>query len=175
MDLKAHIRAVPDFPKPGILFRDVTPLLAHPAALAAALDQFRARVEPLEVDVIAGIESRGFLFGLPLALQLHLPFVPLRKAGKLPGPGLLRRSFELEYGSASLEVRADLLRGRRRTAVIDDLLATGGTALAAAQLCEDAGCEVVALGFLIELDGLDGREKLAPRQVFSLLRYGAGA
>jgi len=172
MDLKAHIRAVPDFPKPGILFRDITPLLAEPAALADSVEQLWQATRALGVDRVVGIESRGFLWGVPLAMKMGVGFVPLRKAGKLPGPELRSRSYDLEYGQATLELQPLGLQGARRVLILDDLLATGGTALAAAELCEDCGVDVAAIAFLIELVGLGGRERLGAYETISLIRYG---
>ena len=151
MDLKAFIRDVPDFPKPGVLFKDIMPLLANPAAFAAA-------------------EARGFLFAAPMALQMKKPLVPLRKPGKLPGA---TRSFkyDLEYGSAELHVHYDAIAPGARVLLVDDVLATGGTMAAACQLVEGAGGSVVGCAFLIELSFLNGRAPLGGRGVFSLLTY----
>jgi len=172
--LRARIRAVPDFPKAGILFRDISPLLAHADSFRLSVDALARRAATLEVDRVVGIESRGFLWGIPLAMALDVGFVPLRKAGKLPGPHLRRRSYDLEYGQATLELQESELQGAKRVLIVDDLLATGGTARAAAQLVEEAGLEVAALFFIIELDGLGGREQLSGWEVESLLSYGDG-
>ena len=163
-----YIRAVPDFPEPGILFRDITPLLAKPAAFAQALDWVTERCR--DADAIVGIESRGFIVGTPVAQRLGLPFIPIRKAGKLPAD-IISRSYDLEYGSATIEMHADALADGSRIALVDDLLATGGTAEAAIQLILHTGAEIAKVAFLIELEALNGRERLAPHPVESLLIY----
>ena len=163
-----YIRAVPDFPEPGILFRDITPLLAEPAAFAQALDWVTERCR--DADAIVGIESRGFIVGTPVAQRLGLPFIPIRKAGKLPAD-IISRSYDLEYGSATIEMHADALAAGSRVALVDDLLATGGTAEAAIQLILHTGAEIDKVAFLIELEALNGRERLAPHPVESLLIY----
>ena len=170
MSIAEYIRAVPDFPKPGILFRDISPLLASPTAFSAAVDALADRTAAMNADVIAGIESRGFIFGVPLAQKLGLPFVPVRKPGKLPSE-TLSVSYELEYGSDSLEIHADAFEAGQRVLVIDDLLATGGTAMATCQLVEQAGGLVAGVGVVIELKGLNGRERLSPHLCESLLQY----
>lgn len=167
--LKQLIRDIPDFPQPGILFRDITPLLGHPTAfrevVAALAERFRGRV-----DVVAGIESRGFIFGAPLALELDVPFVPIRKVGKLPGEKLTRE-YALEYGTATLEIHTDAVGPGQRVLVLDDLLATGGTARAAAGLIEAVGGSVEAVAVAIELLFLDGRGALEGYEVHSLVQY----
>ena len=163
-----YIRAVPDFPEPGILFRDITPLLAEPAAFAQALDWVTECCR--DADAIVGIESRGFIVGTPVAQRLGLPFIPIRKAGKLPAD-IISRSYKLEYGSATIEMHADALAAGSRVALVDDLLATGGTAEAAIQLILYTGAEIDKVAFLIELEALNGRERLAPHPVESLLVY----
>ncbi|HEY7293937.1 MAG TPA: adenine phosphoribosyltransferase [Dehalococcoidia bacterium] len=170
MDLKQYIRDIPDFPQPGVLFRDITPLLREPAAFREALDRFTARYRDEPVEAIVGIESRGFLFGAPLADRLGVPFVPVRKPGKLPAP---RMSIEytLEYGSSQLDIAQDALVSGQRAVIVDDVLATGGTANAAAKLIELIGGEVHALQFLIELSFLGGRSKLNGYRVEALLAY----
>ena len=165
-----YIRAVPDFPKPGILFRDISPLLASPDAFRAAIDALGERIAPFNADVIAGIESRGFIFGVPLAQKLGLPFVPVRKPGKLPRE-TVSVSYDLEYGSDSLEIHADAFGADQRVLVIDDLLATGGTASAACKLVEQAGGIVAGVGVVMELQGLEGRKALSPHACESLLTY----
>lgn len=157
--LKAAIRAVPDFPKPGILFRDITPVLEDPALCIAAVDGFRQALEGRRIDAIAGIESRGFLFGMPLALAMGVPFVTVRKKGKLPWK-TVSYSYELEYGSAEVEMHQDSVRPGMRVLVHDDLLATGGTAAAAAELINKQGGIVAAFSFLIELSFLNGMHRL---------------
>jgi adenine phosphoribosyltransferase len=170
VDLKQYIRDIPDFPQPGVLFRDITPLLREPDAFANALDRFAERYRGEGVEAIVGIESRGFLFGAPLADRLHVPFVPVRKPGKLPAP---RMSIEytLEYGSSQLDIAQDALLPGQRAVIVDDVLATGGTANAAAKLVELIGGQVHALQFLIELTFLNGRDKLVDYRVEALLTY----
>lgn len=170
MDLKQFIRDVPDFPQPGVLFRDITPLLRSPEAFHHALDQFTERYRHDGIEAVVGIESRGFLFGTPLADRLGVPFVPVRKPGKLPAP---RMSIEytLEYGASQLDIAQDALTPGQRAVVVDDVLATGGTAYAAAKLVELVGGQVHALQFLIELDFLGGRGRLDGYRVDALLHY----
>ncbi|HEY6865818.1 MAG TPA: adenine phosphoribosyltransferase [Candidatus Eisenbacteria bacterium] len=167
-DLRRYIRDVPNFPEHGIVFKDITPLLQNPAALAASIDALAARAP--RPDAVVAIESRGFVFGAGLALHWKVPFVPARKFGKLPGK-TLRERYALEYGEDSLEIHADALAHDARVAVVDDLLATGGTAHATARLVERLGARVDSMLFLIELRGLGGREKLQPRRVEALLEY----
>ena len=167
-DLKAFIRDVPDFPTPGILFRDITPLLASGEAFATAV---RALADPFRSDGVAkvvGIEARGFMFGAAVARELSVGFVPARKAGKLPRASV-RVAYGLEYGRDSLEVHADAVSRGERTLIVDDVLATGGTARAAAELVERLGGEVAGLAFLIELRALDGRRQLRERRLHSVL------
>lgn len=170
MDLREYIRDIPDFPQAGVLFRDITPLLRNPAAFRFALDELAARYQGGGIDAIVGIESRGFLFGTPLADRLQLPFVPVRKPGKLPAP---RMSIEytLEYGSSQLDIAQDALKPGDRAVIVDDVLATGGTACAAAKLVELIGGQVHSLLFLIELDFLNGREKLDGYAIETLVHY----
>ncbi len=170
--LKSEIRAVPDFPKPGILFRDITPLLADVETFDACIEDFVARYRSQNVDAIVGVESRGFLFGAPLALRLGCAFVPMRKAGKLPA-ATFRRSYALEYGEATLEIHRDAFRSGPRVVLLDDLLATGGTALAGAELVEEAGGEVVEIAFVIELEALAGRASLSRWPVHAQVVYTA--
>lgn len=169
-DLRAKVRDVPDFPVPGILFRDITPILQDPASYALCIDLFAQHFEALDIEVFAGIESRGFLFAAPLALRLGRPFVPVRKAGKLPAKKM-QRTYELEYGEATIELHRDAVRPGQRVAVLDDLLATGGTAHAACELVEAIGGTVAEVAFLIELDFLAGRDRLRGRRVTSFIRY----
>jgi len=168
IDLAALIRAVPDFPTPGILFRDLSPLLRDPAAMRATTE---ALVEPFRssrIELVAGMEARGFIFGALAAARLEVGFVPLRKAGKLP-TAVEAVSYELEYGTATLEVQRDAIRRGCRVLIVDDVLATGGTALAAASLTERLGAGVVGLAFVLELAALSGRAKLAGRTLHSVL------
>ncbi|MEM7247886.1 MAG: adenine phosphoribosyltransferase [Acidobacteriota bacterium] len=168
--LKDLIRDVPDFPKAGILFRDITPVLASPEALRASV---QAMTEPLrehDVDCVLGMESRGFLFGPLMALELEASFVPLRKPGKLPHD-VISESYDLEYGQDSLEMHSDAIASGQAVAIVDDLIATGGTAAAAIKLAEKAGGRVVGCSFLIELAALEGRSRLGDRPVHSVLTY----
>lgn len=169
LDLQSHIRTIPDFPKPGILFRDINPMLRSPEAVAEVIHQLSLVCESTRPDLIVGIESRGFIVGAPLAHQCGLGFVPVRKPGKLPGD-VVGIDYCLEYGSDRLEIQADALAGQPR--ILDDLLATGGTAAAAAQLVRLAGGELVGFAFVIELKSLGGRTVLPQDQpVASLLAY----
>ncbi len=170
MDLRDYIRDIPDFPTPGILFKDITPLLAEPKAFASAIDQLAAHYEALEIDAIAAAEARGFLVAAPLALRLQMPLVPLRKPGKLPYRtyGL---KYNLEYGSAELHMHVDGIQRGDRVLLVDDLLATGGTMRAGCSLIEHAGGTVASCGFLVELAFLKGRDVLRPHEVFSLIQY----
>ena len=168
--LKALIRDVPDFPTPGIVFRDITPLLAHATGLRQTVQWMSERFQTSGVELVAGIESRGFIFGAPLAVALGTGFVPIRKLGKLPA-ATIRREYALEYGSNHLELHADAIRPGQRVLLIDDVLATGGTAAASVELVEELGGVVVAAAFLIELTGLRGRDRLAGRDVYSAITY----
>jgi adenine phosphoribosyltransferase len=170
MDLARYIRDIPDFPRPGIVFKDITPLLAEPRAFAEAVARLAAHYPPEDVDVVAAAEARGFLFAAPLALRLEKPFVPLRKPGKLPHQTHALR-YELEYGSAELQVHIDAVAPGSRVLLVDDLLATGGTMAAACRLVEKLGGRVAGCAFLIELTFLAGRDKLRPHEVFSVLHY----
>jgi adenine phosphoribosyltransferase len=168
--LKSLIRDVPDFPMPGILFRDVTPLLRDPHGLRSVVDAFRERFQDQRVDAVAGVESRGFVFGAPLATALGVGFIPIRKVGKLPAE-TIRREYALEYGTNTLEMHADALKPGERILLIDDLLATGGTARAAVELIEAVGGEVVSAAFVIELTFLNGRDALPGTDVQALIAY----
>ncbi len=170
MDLARSIRNVPDFPKKGIVFRDITTLLLDPAAFRQAIDTLFAFLGERRIDKIACIESRGFVLGAPLALRSGSGLILLRKPGKLPAE-TVRESYALEYGTDALEMHRDAVAGGDRVAIVDDLLATGGTAAAAARLVESAGGEVVSLLFLVELAFLRGREALAGRDVHAAVRY----
>jgi len=169
MDLKQHIRQVPDFPKPGILFYDISTLLAHAEAWQAAVERLAAAVERHRPTVLAGIESRGFLVTAPLAYRLGLGFIMVRKHGKLPGP-TIPHSYDLEYGSDTLEVQADAIRPGDRVVLLDDLLATGGTLKAATTLLRKVGAQVEGAAVLIELSFLKGRERV-DLPVTSLVAY----
>lgn len=168
--LKALIRDVPDFPMPGILFRDVTPLLRDPAGLRQVVDALAPRYRGERIDVVAGIESRGFIFGAPLAVALGAGFVPIRKLGKLPADRITRE-YSLEYGTNALEMHRDAVRAGERVLLVDDLLATGGTARAAAELVEELGGEIAEVAFVIELAFLGGRAALAEHPVHALMAY----
>ncbi|MGH2587196.1 MAG: adenine phosphoribosyltransferase [Dehalococcoidia bacterium] len=170
MDLAAYIRDVPDFPIPGVLFRDITPLLADAAAFRSVVDTFADHCRQDQVDVIVGIESRGFIFGTPLAYVLGVPFVPVRKAGKLPAKRM-SVEYALEYGTSQLDIHADALAAGQRAVIVDDLLATGGTAAAAAKLVELVGGSVQEFLFLVELGFLNGREKLQGYPITALITY----
>jgi adenine phosphoribosyltransferase len=166
--LRSFIRDVPDFPRKGIVFKDITPLLASPAALAESVQRMAERIE--RPEAVVAIESRGFVFGAGLALHWKVPFVPARKFGKLPGR-TVRQVYSLEYGEDTLELHADSLAPGQRVAIVDDLLATGGTAAATARLVEQLQARVAACLFVVELKGLGGREKLAGHRVEALLDY----
>lgn len=163
------IRDVPDFPKPGILFKDITPVLAQPALMNEITTHF-AGLHRGRVDAVVGMESRGFIFGVPIALALGVPFVPARKPGKLPYHKV-SESYALEYGSATLELHVDAVEKGQRVLVVDDLIATGGTALATAKLVERLGAQVAAFGFVIELGFLDGRKALGDYRVDAIVCY----
>lgn len=168
--LKQRIRHVPDFPKPGILFYDITTLLRDPEGFKAAIDQLAAPFEGAGIDLVVGIESRGFILGGPVADRLGAGFCPIRKPGKLPAR-TIRESFSLEYGSDSLEIHHDAVTPGQRVLILDDVLATGGTAKAAASLVKQLGGELRALAFLIELQFLNGRDKLKGERIVSVLQY----
>jgi adenine phosphoribosyltransferase len=169
-DLRALIRDIPDFPTPGILFKDITPLLADGAAWRAATDGLGAMAKGRSIDVVVGIEARGFLVGAAVAYHLGAGFVPLRKPGKLPFT-TASVSYDLEYGTDGLEMHSDAVAEGARVLIVDDVLATGGTAAAAAALVEGAGATVAGLAFLIELTFLEGRARLAGRDVEALITY----
>lgn len=170
---KGLLRNVPDFPQPGILFKDITPLLADPKGFHVVIDALAEHFIAEHVDVIAGIEARGFIFGGALAARLNASFVPLRKPGKLPAE-TDRVSYNLEYGSAALEIHVDSIESGAKVVIVDDVLATGGTALAAGELVRRQGGFVSSYAFVLELDFLGGRGRLAPTPVASLLRFGEG-
>jgi adenine phosphoribosyltransferase len=168
--LKSRIRNVPDFPKPGILFYDITTLLRDPEGFKAAIDSLAAPFSGAGIDIVVGIESRGFILGGAVADRLGAGFCPIRKPGKLPAK-TMRESFNLEYGTDAIEIHIDAIQPGQRVLVVDDVLATGGTAKAAASLVKGLGGRLDGLAFLIELDFLNGREKLAGEQVTSVLHY----
>lgn len=169
-NLKGIIRDIPDFPKKGIVFKDITPVLKHPDAFRYVVDRIAEELRKRNIDTIVGIESRGFIFSPVLAYKLGMSFVPVRKKGKLPYT-THEQAYDLEYGQAILEIHSDALEPESRVAIIDDLLATGGTGLAAAKLVEKLGGKVELFAFLVELDFLKGRDKLAAYDVFSLVHY----
>ena len=169
-NLKALIRDIPDFPKKGIIFKDITPILKQPEALQFAADEMADLLRDSRPDQIVGIESRGFIFGPILAYKLKAGFVPIRKPGKLPAK-TIRTAYQLEYGENELEIHQDAILQGMRVAVVDDLLATGGTAGAAIRLVEKLGGEVVAVAFLVELTFLKGRGKLSGYNVSSIIQY----
>ena len=170
MELKNYIASIPDFPKQGILFRDMTPLLQNNEALTCALDKMAEFAKELNADVIVGPEARGFIFGTPVAYKLNIGFVPVRKPGKLPRK-TVEFKYDLEYGTNTLCIHEDAIKKGQKVVIIDDLLATGGTVEAAVKLIEKLGGTVVGLAFLMELDDLNGREKLKGYKVESLLHY----
>ena len=169
-DLTRHIRDVPDFPEEGVLFRDITPLLNDPAAFEEVIEMLDEKTEAYQIDRIVGIESRGFIFGTPLAMRKGVGFVPVRKPGKLPAEVVGEQS-TLEYGTNAIEMHKDAIAEGERVLVLDDLLATGGTAAAACTLVERVGGVVAACAFVIELDFLNGRAQLDGRDVISLIVY----
>ncbi|MDC0295535.1 adenine phosphoribosyltransferase [bacterium] len=169
-DLYQHIRDIPDYPKSGILFRDITPLLADPQAFEAAIDAMAAPFANESIDVIAAAEARGFIFGTPLALRLGAGFSPVRKPGKLPFQVHADR-YDLEYGQDELQVHVDAFQPGQRVLIVDDLLATGGTVEACCRLVEKCGAEVIGCSFLIHLKSLQGEKKLGGRRIESVLNY----
>ena len=170
MDLKSHIRDIPDFPSPGILFRDITPLLGMPDAFKYVIDNIMGHYPSDEFDCIVGIESRGFLLGAPIAYLMQKPLVLVRKQGKLPYD-TLSVEYSLEYGSNIMEIQVGDIAAGSRVLVVDDLLATGGTLQAAAELVEKCGASVVGIGLVIELNGLGGRDLLDKYDLYSLVQY----
>ncbi len=172
MDLKSLIRDIPDFPKPGILFRDITTLLRDPEGLRYTIDFFTEKCieSGLQADYIVGMESRGFIFGPPLAYKLGAGFIPVRKRGKLPA-AVHSIEYELEYGTDCLQMHQDALHADSRVLIVDDLIATGGTASATAKLVQKFGCELVGFGFIIELQDLQGRKNLPDVPIISLIEY----
>ena len=168
--LEEYIRSIPDFPEKGIIFRDVTSILMDADGLKLAIDELAKCLEGMDFDVIAGAESRGFLFGMPLSYLLHKPFVPIRKKGKLPCE-TVEKTYDLEYGTATIEIHKDAIKPGDKVVLLDDLIATGGTMKAAAELVEELGGEVVKICFVMELAGLKGRDKLQKYDVDSAIIY----
>jgi adenine phosphoribosyltransferase len=169
-DLRALIREVPDFPKPGILFYDITTLLRQPEAFREVVDRMAEQVAGTEIDVVVGMESRGFIFSAPLAYKLDAGFVPVRKLGKLPAE-TIEVEYELEYGTATLEIHSDAIEKGQRVLIVDDLLATGGTVLGTIELVRRLGGEIAGLSFMVELSALMGRDKLGEFEIHALLTY----
>jgi len=170
VDLKGFVRDIPDFPRPGIVFKDITPLLLDATALDQAVSELAALARPLSVDLVVAAEARGFILGAALARELGVGFVPARKPGKLPSE-TVSAEYVLEYGIDALEMHADALAGGIRVLVHDDLLATGGTAAAVCKLVEELGAVVAGCAFLVELSFLDGRARLAPHEVLTVIEY----
>ena len=169
-ELTNYIRTIPDFPEPGIIFRDITTVLQNPLSLALAIDTIADKLTGVSFDLVIGPESRGFIFGVPIAYKLHKGFVPVRKKGKLPYT-TIRKSYNLEYGSAEIEMHSDAIAKGQRVVVIDDLLATGGTCKALAEIVEQAGGIIASMVFLIELEALKGRVLLEGYNVQSIIQY----
>ena len=169
-ELKEYIRNIPDFPEKGIIFRDVTSILQDADGLKLAIDELAKKLEGVDFDVIAGAESRGFLFGMPLSYLLHKPFVPIRKKGKLPCE-TVSKTYDLEYGTATIEMHKDSIKPGQKVVIVDDLIATGGSVEAAIKLVEELGGIVVKVVFLMELAGLKGRERLKGYDVASVICY----
>lgn len=170
MDLKSKIRVIEDFPKKGISFKDITTLTKDGEAFQEAINMIIDEVKDLEFDYIAGVEARGFILAAPMAMKLGKGFIPVRKPGKLPGE-ILRKEYSLEYGTNAVELSADAVKKGDKVLLVDDLLATGGTAKAALDLLEEAGAEIAAVGFLIELEELNGMELFKDYKSFSLVKY----
>lgn len=168
--IEEYVKSIPDFPEKGIIFRDVTSVLQDADGLHLAIDEMQKSLEGIDFDVIAGTESRGFIFGVPIAYNLHKAFVPVRKKGKLPRE-TVSAEYELEYGKAEIEMHKDAIQPGQKVVLVDDLIATGGTIEAAARLVEELGGEVVKIIFLMELEGLKGREKLKGYDVESVIHY----
>lgn len=170
MDLKPFIREIPDFPKPGILFKDITTLLQNPAGLKAMVDLFAEKCSDLKPQYVVGMESRGFIVGAPLAYKMDIGFIPVRKPGKLPA-AVHAIEYELEYGTDCLEMHQDAVQPGSRILIVDDLIATGGTAGATAKLIQKIGCELVGCAFVIELKDLKGRDRLPDVPIITLVEY----
>ena len=168
--IEEYVRSIPDFPEPGIIFRDVTSILQDADGLHLAIDLIQEKLKDVDFDVVVGPESRGFIFGVPIAYNLHKPFIPIRKKGKLPCE-TVSVEYELEYGTATIEMHKDAIKPGQKVVIIDDLIATGGTIEAAIKLVEELGGEVVKVIFLMELAGLHGRERLKGYDVESVICY----
>ncbi|MBP3543738.1 MAG: adenine phosphoribosyltransferase [Lachnospiraceae bacterium] len=168
--IEEYVRSIPDFPEEGIIFRDVTSVLQDADGLHLAIDEMQAALKDVDFDVVVGPESRGFIFGVPIAYNLHKAFVPVRKKGKLPCE-TISMDYDLEYGSATIEMHKDSIKPGQKVVIVDDLIATGGTIEAIIKLVEELGGEVVRIVFLIELKGLNGRERLAGKDVASVICY----
>lgn len=168
--VEEYITSIPDFPEPGIIFRDITTVIGDPDGLQLAVDEMSAKLAGLEFDAVAGLESRGFLFGMPIAYKLHKAFIPIRKEGKLPRE-TVRATYDLEYGSAAIEVHKDDIRPGMRVVLVDDLIATGGTIEAAAHLLTQLGAEVVKVVCLLELKGLHGRDRITGCPVSAVVSF----
>lgn len=168
--IEEYVRSIPDFPEPGIIFRDITSVLQDADGLQLAIDSMIKLLDGVDFDVVAGTESRGFIFGVPIAYEMHKPFVPVRKKGKLPCE-TISQSYDLEYGQATIEMHKDSIKPGQKVVLVDDLIATGGTIGAAIKLVEQLGGEVVKVIFLMELAGLKGRERLKGYDVASVITY----
>lgn len=165
-----YVRSIPDFPEEGIIFRDITSVLQDADGLRLAIDKMEEKLQGVDFDLVVGLESRGFIFGMPVAYNLHKPFIPVRKKGKLPCE-TIETTYDLEYGSATIEIHKDAIKPGQKVVVVDDLIATGGTVKAAIELVEQLGGEVVKVVFLMELAGLEGRKKLEGYDVQSVIIY----
>ena len=170
MDLKDKIRNIQDFPQEGVLFRDITTLLKDAEGMKEAIDQMTAKLDGIDFDLVLGPESRGFIFGMPVAYNMSKGFVPVRKAGKLPAE-VVSKEYALEYGTATIEIHKDAIQPGQKVVIVDDLMATGGTAKAIVEMVEEMGGEVAALLFLIELDFLEGRKVLPDYKIDSVIHY----
>lgn len=168
--IEDYIVNIPDFPEPGVIFRDVTSILQEADGLHLAIDELQKLLDGVEFDVIAGTESRGFIFGVPLAYNMHKPFVPIRKKGKLPR-ATIERTYDLEYGTATIEMHKDAIKPGQRVVLVDDLIATGGTIEACTKMVEEVGASVAKIIFLMELEGLHGRDLLTGYDVDSVIKY----
>ena len=168
--IEEYVRSIPDFPEPGIIFRDITSVLQDADGLQLAIDSMMKLLDGVDYDVVAGTESRGFIFGVPIAYEMHKPFIPVRKKGKLPCE-TISQSYDLEYGQATIEMHKDSIKPGQKVVLVDDLIATGGTMEAAIKLVEQLGGEVVKVIFLMELAGLKGRERLKGYDVASVITY----